>query len=136
MIRIKELRNKNKISQKDFAKIIGAAPNTVCNWENGNREPDNDTLIKISEYFGVTVDYLLGRDAPKPADNDLTPEEQLDVAKQIDEIVANMEHNEGLMFDGEPLDEETKRLVTIAIRDSIEMAKKMAKRDGKNKTEK
>ena len=133
MIRIKELRKKKNISQREFAKIIGAAPNTVCNWENGNREPDNDTLKRIADYFNVTVDYLLGRDTPKS--DDLTPEEQLDVARQIDDIINNMEHNEGLMFDGEPLDDETKRLVKIAIRDSIEMAKKMAKRDSKNNTD-
>lgn len=35
-------------------------------WESGQREPDYETLIKIAAYFGVTTDYLLGRDAFAP----------------------------------------------------------------------
>ena len=62
MNKISELRKKNKLSQKEFGKIVGAAQNTVCNWENGKREPDNDTMIKISKLFNVSVDYLLGNE--------------------------------------------------------------------------
>ena len=55
MNRIAELRKKKGISQ-----IVGAAQNTVCNWENGSRQPDNATLIKMASYFEVSTDYLLG----------------------------------------------------------------------------
>ena len=56
--RIAELRKKKGLSQKEFGKIIGAAQNTVCNWENGKREPDNETLNKIASFFNVSTDYL------------------------------------------------------------------------------
>ena len=60
MNRIAELRKLHKISQGELGKAIGAAQNTVSNWEKGNRDPDNDTIKKIAEYFGVTTDYILG----------------------------------------------------------------------------
>ncbi len=59
MRKIAELRKSKGLSQKDFGKLIGAAQNTVCNWENGNREPDTQTLNKIANFFNVTVDYLI-----------------------------------------------------------------------------
>lgn len=62
MNRISQLRKHKKISQKEFGAMIGVAQNTVCNWEKGNREPDNESLLRMSEIFGVPVDYILGRD--------------------------------------------------------------------------
>ena len=66
MKKIADLRKKKGLNQKEFGKLIGAAQNTVCNWENGKREPDNDTLIKIADFFGVTTDYLLGTKEKPP----------------------------------------------------------------------
>ena len=60
MIRISELRKKEGLSQKEFGKIIGAAQNTVSQWEKGIREPDGEMITKIANFFGVTTDYLLG----------------------------------------------------------------------------
>ena len=67
MIHLKELRDRNKISQKDLASRLGVAQNTLSNWENGNRHPDPEMLTKIADYFDVSLDYLLGRcDNPSP----------------------------------------------------------------------
>lgn len=59
--RLKELRDKNKMSQVELSKILNVAKQTVSNWENGNRTPDNEMLIRIANYFDVSVDYLIGR---------------------------------------------------------------------------
>lgn len=60
-LRIKDLREAKGLSQSAFAKDFGVAQSTVGNWESGTREPNVDTIQKIADYFGVTVDYLLGR---------------------------------------------------------------------------
>ena len=65
MNRIAELRKRAKISQAALGRAIGAAQNTVCNWENGNREPDVNYLQALANFFGVSVDYLLGRESPE-----------------------------------------------------------------------
>lgn len=58
---IKLLRQKKKITQADFAKILNISPSTIGMWEQNRRSPDNETLKKISEFFNVSVDYLLER---------------------------------------------------------------------------
>ncbi|WP_029228402.1 helix-turn-helix domain-containing protein [Caldicellulosiruptor acetigenus] len=58
--RLKELREEKNISRSDLAEILGVSTQTIANYENGHREPNFDTLLKIAEYFDVTVDYLIG----------------------------------------------------------------------------
>lgn len=69
MIRLKELRSKRRISQVRLAMDLNMSQNTISRYETGEREADYDTLIAIADYFGVSVDYLLGRtDNPKIAE--------------------------------------------------------------------
>lgn len=76
MNRIKELRTEFGITQAELAKMLKISDRAVGYYEKGEREPDNDTLIKIAEYFKVSVDYLLGRtdirnaDIPKEVDGE------------------------------------------------------------------
>ena len=58
-MRLTELRKSAGLTQKEFAKEIGAAQNTVSQWETGARSLDDETLRKIAGYFNVSVDYLL-----------------------------------------------------------------------------
>ena len=59
--RLKELRKKRELLNKDLAKIMCVEPATITNWEKGNRFPKDDILIKIADYFDCSLDYLLGR---------------------------------------------------------------------------
>lgn len=58
---LSDLRNKAHITQKDLANILGVSRGTIGMYEIGQRDPDTETLKKISDYFNVSVDYLLGR---------------------------------------------------------------------------
>ena len=58
---LKILRIEHGISQKDLAKELGISRSCLANYETGNREPDNDILIRVADRFQVTVDYFLGR---------------------------------------------------------------------------
>ena len=49
------------ISQQALAEALGISQQSVNRYENHKVEPDIDTLIKMADYFGVTVDYLIGR---------------------------------------------------------------------------
>ena len=62
MKRLKELRKQRNLTQKDLAKILGVYPQSVGYYENNINKPDPDMLIKIADYFQVSVDYLLGRE--------------------------------------------------------------------------
>lgn len=59
--RLKELRTEKQISRSVLAKDLSVSVRLISYWENSKRECDFKTLIKIADYFGVTIDYLLGR---------------------------------------------------------------------------
>lgn len=61
MNRIKELRKQNGMTQASLAKVLKVSDRTVGFYETGGRDPDTDTLIKLADFFDVSVDYLLGR---------------------------------------------------------------------------
>lgn len=70
---LKKVRINNKISQQKLADEISVSRSTIAMWETGGSQPDNDNLMRIADYFNVTVDYLLGREE-KPADSGLSKE--------------------------------------------------------------
>ncbi len=59
------LRKKSGATQKELADYLGISRQAYANYENGNREPDFQTLLKLARYFKVSVDYLLGNDTPE-----------------------------------------------------------------------
>ena len=60
------LREKKKISQQKLVMDLNVNQNTVSRYENGSRQADYEMLIKIADYFNVSIDYLLERtDNPK-----------------------------------------------------------------------
>ncbi|UMZ73851.1 cobalamin-dependent protein [Natranaerofaba carboxydovora] len=61
--RLKELRAKKRISQKQLAEKLGIVQSTIANYEKGLRFPDHNTLIKLAGIFNVYIDYLLGHQA-------------------------------------------------------------------------
>ena len=58
---IKLLREENHLSQKDIAEYLGITRQAVASYELAKREPDYAVLKKLADFFGVSVDYLLGR---------------------------------------------------------------------------
>jgi transcriptional regulator with XRE-family HTH domain len=60
--RLKALRREKRITQQQIADRFGVTKSTVSRWEKGSFEPDTEKLKEIADYFGVTVDYLLGND--------------------------------------------------------------------------
>lgn len=60
--RIKLLRKQKGLTQKQLADLLDISASTVAMYETGRREPDTQTLNKFAELFGVSVDYLLGRE--------------------------------------------------------------------------
>lgn len=60
MNRIKELRQKNKLSQIELANKIKASNQAISAYENGSREPKEPTWQALANFFNVSVDYLKG----------------------------------------------------------------------------
>lgn len=67
--RLKELRKARNISQLKLSLDLNMNQNSISRYENLEREADYITLIKFADYFGVSLDYLLGRDTPNPKES-------------------------------------------------------------------
>jgi len=61
MINIKLLRQERELSQKDLAEILNVEAYTISDWEQGRCEPNIEMLIKIADFFSVSIDYLINR---------------------------------------------------------------------------
>lgn len=66
--RLRYLIDCEEIKIKDLAPRLHLAPSTLGNYVQGTREPDYDTLRRIADYFGVSIDYLLGHTPPASDD--------------------------------------------------------------------
>lgn len=60
-MRLKEIRKTKGISQLKLALDLNMSQNTISRYETGDREPGINELIKIADYFNVSIDYLVGR---------------------------------------------------------------------------
>jgi transcriptional regulator with XRE-family HTH domain len=60
-MRLKELREEKKITQKEVAEAIGGTQSNLAKWEKEKIQPAADMIIKLADFFGVSADYLLGR---------------------------------------------------------------------------
>ena len=61
VLRLREIRRAKGVSQLKLAMDLNTSQNTISRYETGEREPGIDELIKIADYFNVSVDYLIGR---------------------------------------------------------------------------
>lgn len=59
-VRLKQLRNKRKLTQSELAEILDLKPTAISNYESRRNEPSFEKLILLSKYFDVSCDYLLG----------------------------------------------------------------------------
>lgn len=58
--RLKFERNKKKISQRELGDCIGVSQQTIGSWETGRTQPDQESLKQLSQFFNVSLDYLMG----------------------------------------------------------------------------
>ncbi|RSI94010.1 helix-turn-helix transcriptional regulator [Streptococcus mitis] len=61
--RIRDLRKNARLSQQALADQIGVFRNTISNWETGYSQISLENAKNVAEYFGVTIDYLLGSES-------------------------------------------------------------------------
>lgn len=82
---LKELRESRGLTQRELAKQLNIGFSTLGMYETGKRQPNNDTLQAFADYFGVTVDKILGRDeVPKEPKPKKMPKDLLKIIEQED----------------------------------------------------
>lgn len=79
--RLKQLRKNANLSQHQLAKEAGVPQTSINFYESGKRQPTIDVLVKFSQYFHVSADYLLG----------LVDEPQGDISPELKEKISKLE---------------------------------------------
>ena len=59
--RIRDLREDNDLKQEDLAKLLHCTQACYSNYENGKRDIPTEVLNTLADYYGVSIDYLVGR---------------------------------------------------------------------------
>ena len=106
---------------KQLGEVLDLAESTISQYENGKRQPDNETLLRLGEYFGVTVGYILGVEEQKaPA---LTEKDARDIAKTLEKLMDQLDSSGDIMFDGDPISDEARESIRSAMKLGLEAAK-------------
>ncbi len=104
---------------------MGVSYQAVSTWENGLKMPRMGVIEKLSDFFGVPKSQIMGWE---PQESSFNARDERDIQKSLDHVLSALEGEQGaLLFDGEPLDDETKELLIASLERSIRMAKAMAK---------
>jgi len=119
---IKKIMSMKKITSKELADRVGVTATHISYILNNKRQPSMELLQNIADILNVSVNDFFKNEQTNTELN------KKDI-KEIDEYIAEIEKGMegGLLFDGEPISEESKKLILDSLRVGAELAKKQAK---------
>ncbi len=121
--RIKELRKNRDLTQQQLAKLLGISASSVGMYEQDRRKPDNETLLKLCNVFDTSADYILGKVGTTSRVG-----KNVDVADVFDEFTEKLMLQQGLMFDGTPLNDNDRMKIVDALKVVAALAKQEHKK--------
>lgn len=122
--RLKSLRKKHKLTQKQIAKLLDMTESGYGYYEQGRNQPSLETLDKLAKIYNVSVSYLTG----EKSESKLTKEDEKDIAKRLEEFKEDLENQDGLLFSGEPMSEEAKESLLDAMEYAFRTTQKINKK--------
>jgi transcriptional regulator with XRE-family HTH domain len=88
--RLKDLRSEKKLTQKELAENLNLTHSTISKYERGDLEPSNDVLLSISDFFDVSVDFLLGKTNDRYFGTSLARPKAIDAAEDLYRVDPDM----------------------------------------------
>lgn len=86
MNRLKQLREELNLRQIDVANSTGIDQKTLSNYETGKTNPDSYSLVRLADFFNVSIDYLVGRINIRTSCKDDLTQRIDDIKKELDDI--------------------------------------------------
>lgn len=83
---LRELREEKKLTQSELAKFLNVSRASISAYENRTNDPSLDVLIKMADFFNVSLDYLLGR-TPEKFNNNLIPTNDADLISYLQSTI-------------------------------------------------
>ena len=121
MNRIKELRKSAKLSQEELAEKFGVERATISRWENQKHDPSISDLVRLANFFKVSIDYLVG------VTNDPTPPIPLKVDETEEELKKYQEELLSLNAELRNLPEDQVREIVAMIKAGLAVRKEINK---------
>ena len=120
---IDELLRQKGVSGARMSQDLGMSRSFMTELRKGRAKSIKaETAQKIADYFGVTVEYLLGAHTASDASPELNARDRRDIARDLEAFIADMDKGD-LMFDGDPMGEEARESIIAAMKLGLEAAK-------------
>ncbi|MFB5451111.1 helix-turn-helix transcriptional regulator [Enterococcus faecalis] len=119
--KLKKLRMKKGMKQSELADILHLRQSSISDYENNRSTPNPETIKKIAEYFNVSANYLL----------DISDKNDTKLDSTIKETIEELKNENTFLFmekNGD-INEETARLLKIAIKNAIKIVDDITKKD-------
>lgn len=91
MKKLRLLREANNLTQKQMANILSVTQKSISTYENGLTEPDISTMIKIADFFDVSLDYLLDRRTTKTETTKITIDISADELSALKRVITRLD---------------------------------------------
>ena len=131
---LKRLRLSKGLTQEELANGTGLAKSSISMYESGRRKPSFEVLEAFADFFNVDMNTLWEtrpmEQSPAPTSGDLpdlTPKDEREITRMMDDMKEKLMQEEGLMFDGQPASPESIQSILDAMQIGMEMAKKRNK---------
>lgn len=120
--KIKHLRESMGLTQTELGEKLGVKKNAVSKWECGRVEDIPTSKIKaMAVLFNVPPSYLIDDEVElKPT---LTKKDKRDIAKDLEQMMGQLDDGADLMFDGDPISDEARASIRNALQMGLEIAK-------------
>ncbi|PKL00040.1 MAG: XRE family transcriptional regulator [Tenericutes bacterium HGW-Tenericutes-1] len=123
--RLKQEREKRDLSQRELSQMINVSQQTIGSWETGRTEPNSDTLQQLANFFGVSVDYLLGRSIDGQSLQMNSEDNKEDLKEKFYQLLDILKNNDINIFNGKEMQRQTQFELFSDIKSALENAEKM-----------
>lgn len=106
--RIRQLRLEHNLTAKKLGELFNLSESTISLYESGKRTPSKELLLKMSDYFNVSTDYLLGKSDIPDAEflYNSTKKNEFNVVEEIKKMLIQIKRNEKVMLNNKSINYE------------------------------
>lgn len=116
-------------TRNEMCEALGVKYTTFTDWVKGNSYPRIDKIELMANYFGISKADLVEEHTDSNWQPAISPKDEKDIKKKLDALLNQLTNETGLMYDGEPMDEES----LDAVRAALEVAERTAMLEARRK---
>lgn len=124
--RVFSLLNKQNKTKAAMAQALGVSRSAISQWEKNGTEPTYEQCIILSNFLNVSLNYLMtGKE--KEWQPVLSDKEEKDLDKKVEDLLSAVDSDTGLMLDGQIMDDETREIFAMNLKNALRTTKLAAK---------